>query len=433
MNQEDEMKLSLQQQIYFFTLSSCLLFGALVISILWSIQVVELALERENYASKVEHHSHVLKQFILSENIYDSEHNTDKWQALEDNFNDVLNFPPSLTAKQQTIQNSIKSQNQSIQRLFNAINKNKLNKTDEVIKQHLKERFLTQLEAIRTDSIQLIDSVQEDIRAVIKRQIIFILAIFGLAIISLLLGAFRLNKIFRTSLKEIKTAFEKNHSGHFQTIHLSNQSEEFNSIVNAFNEMNNKLSKTTVSLKEMKKIVAEKTRILEEISNTDPLTKVANRRALFERGHSEFSRVQRTHGQLTVALLDCDFFKDINDDFGHLFGDEILIHLSETCTQEIRKIDFFGRYGGEEFIIILPECDLKGALEIAKRIQKSLADNCVRHKGVEVSVTISIGICSYSSIHKSFEELIKDADTAMYRAKENGRNRIEVMEEKIEQ
>ena len=422
------MKLSLQQQIYFFTLSSCVLFVILVINILWSIQVVEIALKQEEYANKVEHHSHILKQFILSENIYDINHNTDKWQTLEDNFDALLNSPPRLTAKQQTIQNSIRSQNNSVQRLFNAINQNKLKKTDEVIKHHLKTRFLTQLEAIRSDSIQLITLVQEDIRNIIKRQIISILIIFGLAVTSLAYGAFRLNKIFRTSLKEIKRAFEKNHSGHFQTIQLSNQSEEFNSIVNAFNAMNNKLSKTTVSLEAMKKIVAEKTKVLEEISNTDPLTKVANRRALYERGNSEFSRVLRTHGQLTIAMLDCDFFKNINDDFGHVFGDEILIHLSETCTQEIRNIDFFARYGGEEFIILLPDCDLKGAVETAKRIQHSLAENCVTFKGVDVNVTVSFGICSFSATHTSFEDLIKDADVAMYRAKENGRNRIEVIE-----
>ena len=422
------MKLSLQQQISFFTISSCLLFIILVFNIIWAVQVVEIALEREEYADEVEHHSHVLKQFILSENIYASDYNTENWLTLNNKFSNFLRLAPSLTPQQQTIQNSIKSQNESLLHLFNAISKNKLKNTDDTIKKHLKLRLIMQLEAIRTDSIQLFTIVKQDIRRIIKHQVILVLSTLALIIITLVYGAFRLNKIFRTSLKEIKTAFEKNHSGRFQTIHLSNQTEEFNSIVSAFNTMNKKLSKTTVSLESMKKIVDEKTRVLEEISNTDPLTNVANRRALFERGNSEFARVQRTHGQLTVVLLDCDLFKNINDDFGHLVGDEILKHLSNICTQEIRNIDFFARYGGEEFVIILPDSDVSGAVETANRIQRALSEKGINHEGVDINVTVSIGICSVTKIHNSFEQLIKDADTAMYRAKENGRNRIEVIE-----
>jgi diguanylate cyclase (GGDEF)-like protein len=424
------MKLSLQQQISFFTLCSCILFIVLIINVLWSIQVVEVALEREKYANKIVEHTNILKQFILSENIYDSNYNTLNWQNLENKFNTSLKSAPNLTPQQQTIQNSIESQNKNVIRLFNAINKNKLKNADTIVKNHLKTRLITQLEAIRSDSIQLITTVQKDIRNIIKRQIISILSIFGLAITCLVYGTFRLSKIFRTSLKEIKVAFEKNHSGHFQTIHLSNQSEEFNSIVSAFNAMNNKLSKTTISLESMKGIVEEKTRVLEEISKTDPLTKVANRRALFERGNEEFARRKRTQGRMTIALLDCDLFKGINDDYGHLFGDEVLKHLSKICTQEIRNIDFFSRYGGEEFIIILPDCGLSGAIEIAKRIQFSLAKSSVTFEGVDVYVTVSIGICTVNNKHSNFEQVIKAADTAMYQAKTNGRNRIETIEEK---
>ena len=130
-----------------------------------------------------------------------------------------------------------------------------------------------------------------------------------------------------------------------------------------------------------------------------------------------------------MALLDCDFFKDINDEYGHLFGDKVLQSLSQICTKELRSIDFFARYGGEEFVIILPDCGLDGAVEIAKRIQGSLAKHCIEFEGKneskEVYITVSIGICCVNDQHNSFEQLIKDADKAMYKAKENGRNRIE--------
>jgi diguanylate cyclase (GGDEF)-like protein len=425
------MTISLQRQIYFFTLSSCVLFVVLVISILWSTQVIDIALKREKYAHKVKDHTNILKQFIISESIYASNYNTVSWLTLDNKFNNLLRLAPILTPQQQTIQNSIESQNKNVLRLFNAINKNKLKNANEIIKKHLKIRLMTQLEAIRSDSIQLSNIVKKDIKNVIRNQIIFILSILLLVISILVYGAFRLSKIFRTSLEEVKSAFEKNHSGDFQKIELSNQSQEFNSIANAFNAMNKKLSETTVSLESMKKTIAERTRVLEQLSNTDYLTKVANRRALFERGSAELSRVQRTQTQLAVILLDCDFFKNINDEFGHLFGDDILMNICKVCTKEIREIDFFARYGGEEFIIILPDSDLNGAVETAKRIQYSLANNSIAFEGKDVCMTVSIGICTANDKHTNFEQLIKDADIAMYKAKTNGRNRIEVIDSHI--
>jgi diguanylate cyclase (GGDEF)-like protein len=425
------MKFSLQQQIYFFTISSCLLFIILVISILWSTQVIDVASEREKYAHNVQGHTNTLKQFIISENIYASNYNTEKWISLENKFDELLRLVPHLTPQQQTIQTSIESQNKNVIRLFNAIHKNKLRNADEIIKKHLKIRLLTQLEAIRSDSIQLSTIAQKDIKNIIQNQIIFVLSILALVIFTLVYGACSLVKIFRTSLKEVKTAFEKNHSGHFQKIQLSNKSEEFNSIALAFNEMNKKLSSTTVSLESMKKIVEERTHELEQLSNTDPLTKIANRRALFERGNSEFARVQRTKSKLALIMIDCDLFKNINDKFGHLFGDEVLKNICKVCNKEIRSIDFFGRYGGEEFIILLPDSELSGAIQTAKRIQRSLANNCTTFEGKNVYVTVSIGICTVSDKHEKFEHLINDADIAMYQAKKNGRNRIEIIGDNI--
>jgi len=426
------MKLSLQQQIYFFTLSSCLFFILLVFSILWSIQVLEVALERERYANKVENHTNILKQFISSEDIYVEDYNTDDWLALERRFTSLLKLTPNLTAQQQTIQNSIESQNKNVLRLFNAINKNKLKNANDSIKKHLRVRLITQLEAIKSDSIQLYTIVQKDINSIVKQQVIIILSVLAFSLFILLYGGFKLSKVFRTSLNEVKLAFLKNRSGSFQKIELSIVSEEFEGIANAFNDMNKELSETTISLESMTKIVAERTKVLEQLSNTDPLTKVANRRALFERGHDEFSRVQRSKNPFAVILLDCDLFKAINDDFGHLFGDEVLKHICKICTEEVRNIDFFARYGGEEFIIILPNSEVNGAVKTAERIQRSLADNCIEFEGKYVPVTLSMGVCTLNEKHTNFEQLIKDADAAMYKAKKNGRNRIEVADNELD-
>ncbi len=422
------MKVNLSQRIYFFTLSCCFTGIILIESVLWSWQKIELAFKREYYAQKVENHANILKQHIISDDIYASNYSADHWLLSQNKLINLLESAPSLTPKQQTIQNSIHSQNQNVKRLFGKINANQLKDANEAIKKHLKIRLMTQLEIIRADSVQLSAKAKKDIHNVIKRQILFIINVLVISILFIFYGSFQLIKIFRTSLNEIKKAFEHNHSGHFQKIKLTNQSKEFDSIVKAFNSMNHKLSETTVTLGEMKKIVAEKTQVLEKLSNTDPLTKMANRRALFERGSMEMSREYRTHSHLTLILLDCDYFKNINDRLGHQVGDELLKHICKICNQEIREIDFLARYGGEEFVIILPNCDLNGGVEIANRIQSSLAKHCLKTKNKEVSVTLSIGICMLSDKHKSFEQLINDADQAMYLAKKNGRNRIEVFE-----
>jgi diguanylate cyclase (GGDEF)-like protein len=339
----------------------------------------------------------------------------------------LLGSAPNLTPQQQTIQNSINSQSRNVKRLFSKINENKLKNASELIKKHLNTRLMTQLEIIRSDSVQLSAIVQKDIQNVIKRVVLFIISILAVSIFILLYGSFRLTKIFKTSLDEVKQAFEQNHSGHYQKIHLSSYSDEFDGIVKEFNSMNLKLSETTVSLEVMKTIVEERTHDLEQLSNTDPLTKVANRRALFERGKMELSREHRTHSNLSLVLLDCDYFKDINDQFGHQVGDSLLKHICKVCNQEIRDIDFLARYGSEEFVIILPDCDLNGGVEIANRIQRSLAKQCFNIENKEIEMTLSIGICKLSDKHKNFEQLINEADQAMYLAKKNGRNRIEVI------
>lgn len=422
------MIVSLTQRIYFFILICCLLFIVIVGSILWSSQKIELAFSREKYTQEVANHSNVLKQLIISDDIYASEYNASNWLILQSKLMNLLKSAPELTSKQKIIQNSINSQSKSAKRLFTTINENQLIDAKDSIKKHLKTRLLTQLEVIRADSVRLSSLVQQDMYNVAERQALFIFVILAISILILLYGSVRLTKVFKVSLDEVKNAFENNHSGNFQKIKLSNQSVEFDSIVTAFNLMNSKLSETMVSLATMKGIVKERTLVLEELSNTDPLTQVANRRALFEKGELEVSRVNRINNDLTLILLDCDYFKQVNDKYGHQVGDELLIHVCDICNKEIRGVDFLGRYGGEEFIIILPDCNIQSGVEIAKRIQDSLTENSFMVEGRDLKITLSIGLSMLTNESESFEQLISKADKAMYVAKGKGRNRIEVSE-----
>ncbi|TYK67475.1 GGDEF domain-containing protein [Colwellia echini] len=427
------MNISLLQRIAFFTLGCFVLFSLLIGSVIWSSQEIKAAFTRENYAQQLTNQTNMLRQLINNNNIYDKNYSiynkrnkVDDWQALQVKLSSLLESAPALTTHQQSIQSSLVSQNNNLRNFFTLINKNKLKNANVAIKTHLKARLMTQLESIRADSFQLSAIAEKDIYDTIKQQAFFIILVSSASIIALILGAFSLTYIVRKSLNEVKSAFEKNESGDFQHIELSHHSQEFDNIVDAFNTMNDKLSESTISLTEMKKIVEERTQVLEKLSKTDALTKVANRRALFERANIEFSRTLRGNQQLTLLLLDCDLFKNINDDYGHVFGDELLVHICNICQQEIRDIDFLARYGGEEFIIVLPNCDLNGGIETAHRIQRSLAKNCLTIGDKEVKATLSIGVSMFNQRHKSLEQLIHDTDQAMYQAKRNGRNRVEV-------
>ncbi|MEE9228568.1 MAG: diguanylate cyclase, partial [Acidimicrobiia bacterium] len=121
----------------------------------------------------------------------------------------------------------------------------------------------------------------------------------------------------------------------------------------------------------------ENARLFEEVERlavTDELTGLNNRRGFFDLGRREMERAQRTHRPVTALMLDLDGFKRINDTFGHAVGDEVLRHLGDRCRRAVRDIDLVGRYGGEEFCVLLPETDLKTALEVAERIRSSIAD-----------------------------------------------------------
>ena len=421
------MRISLFRRVYLFTWSSSFMLFVVLASIFWSFQQIEIAYGRDNYAQKVNNHTSTLRLIITNDNIYSDDYDVTQWLQAQKKLSNLFEQSPSLTPRQTTIQNSIQSENRNVQRLFDRINKNKLSNASDSIKKHLKTRIIILLEVISSDSMQLSAIARDDITNILKQVFFFIIGVLSVGVIILFLGFFSLIKIFKRSFKEIKIAFSQNYGGHYQKIQLSHYNIEFKSIADEFNKMINTLNDTSVSLDVMKKLVEERTHELEKISNTDPLTKVANRRYLFERGKVEFSRTSRANGKLTLLLLDCDYFKNVNDKYGHLFGDEMLKHICTLCQQEIRSIDCLARYGGEEFIIMLPDCDLNGGVEIAQRIQKGLSQNGLPFENEKVFVTISIGVSTFTQKNKSFEELVEEADQAMYLAKKNGRNRVEVI------
>lgn len=201
--------------------------------------------------------------------------------------------------------------------------------------------------------------------------------------------------------------------------------------VNKFKEEDKKILKlfanqaasTIQKIKKDKKIEE----LLAKVTNdsiTDPLTKLYNRRYMMKRMEEELARAKRERTSLSIMGLDIDFFKKVNDNYGHQSGDRVLEAISALVKETLRVIDVPCRYGGEEFFVILPNTKIDGALIIAERIRRAIEAMVIDTKTGQLRVTTSIGLSTFPNNATEVESLIKCADEALYTAKETGRNRV---------
>jgi diguanylate cyclase (GGDEF)-like protein len=172
--------------------------------------------------------------------------------------------------------------------------------------------------------------------------------------------------------------------------------------------------------------------VLRTHATLDFLTGLWNRRMMLEQLDREIKRVARENRSLTVALADIDRFKSINDTWGHAVGDDVLEACATALATSVREYDFVGRYGGEEFLILLPGCKADNALQVCRRLCEITASQPVRAGDALVPMTISIGLACTDTIGGDAAGLLRAADEALYRAKANGRNRVESARTDIE-
>jgi diguanylate cyclase (GGDEF)-like protein len=167
--------------------------------------------------------------------------------------------------------------------------------------------------------------------------------------------------------------------------------------------------------------------LLKDQATRDPLTNLFNRRYLEETLQRELHRAQRLSSPVSLIMMDIDHFKNINDTYGHKVGDEVLTKIGSLLKKYYRKSDAACRFGGEEFIVILPEMSLDIAIRRAEQIRAAAAALPLSYQGKGIKgVTISLGVASFPQHGKSMQEVISAADQALYRAKNLGRNRVEV-------
>ena len=166
---------------------------------------------------------------------------------------------------------------------------------------------------------------------------------------------------------------------------------------------------------------------LQSMASTDPLTGLLNRRRFLEQADKEFLRSQRYQHELSAVMLDIDHFKAINDTRGHFVGDQVLIALSRAAENLLRDIDILCRWGGEEFVILMPETPLAGAAILAERLREMLARLAVDTTVGTVRFTVSAGVAARSESDASLTDILQRADSALFAAKDHGRNCIQVL------
>ncbi len=199
---------------------------------------------------------------------------------------------------------------------------------------------------------------------------------------------------------------------------------EKDTIVNELIESKKLLEKYSNNLEEM---VEQRTEILKWLSITDPLTGLYNRRYFIEQIELEFKRSKRYNRDLSLLMLDIDHFKSVNDNYGHQVGDIVLRKISSIIINQLRDSDLAFRYGGEEFMVILPETKADDAINVAKRMKQEILETEHTYRNLNFKVTASIGIVSLKDKlgkFKTADDIIKKVDDNLYKAKNSGRNTI---------
>ncbi len=169
---------------------------------------------------------------------------------------------------------------------------------------------------------------------------------------------------------------------------------------------------------------AKLTKSLKEKSELDYLTKIYNRRVLFKMLQHYFASSSRYGYPLSLLIMDIDHFKSVNDTYGHPTGDEVLKVVASRIKNSLRKADVLGRFGGEEFCVVMPHTDIKGACLVGEKIREAVNKHPIEVDGKNVSVTISVGATQKLNDDKNIDDMIKRADEELYRAKHEGRNRV---------
>jgi diguanylate cyclase (GGDEF)-like protein len=257
-----------------------------------------------------------------------------------------------------------------------------------------------------------------------KLMFIFSLAVFASIVLALIFGLSRGGEIVK-SIEKLRQGTEAISKGNFDYRIRVDSKDEIEQLANFFNQMALQLKDTRHKLEGYSKQLENELKESNVLAITDTLTNVFNHRYFQEQLNLEVKRSQRYNRILSLIMFDIDTFKTYNDRYGHLEGDRILREIALLMKRNVRQMDTVSRYGGEEFTIILPETDLKGAKAVAEKIKREVEEmSLVNEKTKEViKITVSAGVAMYEH-GLSKDNLIARADQALYQAKAEGKNKV---------
>ncbi len=231
-------------------------------------------------------------------------------------------------------------------------------------------------------------------------------------------------KLFQTMLVPVTDALGK-------VTHICGTSRDMSQYLQAqraqeefSRQLERQVAERTEALNAVNAELREANRILERLASSDSLTELDNRRCFFDKAGAEAVRARRYGHPLSLQMLDIDHFKAINDRYGHIAGDRVLMAVADVLRANLRHSDIAARLGGEEFAILLPETSIDDASVHAERIRQSVAALSIAHGSDRLTLTVSIGIAGMGANDESIEPILMRADKSLYRAKEEGRNRV---------
>lgn len=268
----------------------------------------------------------------------------------------------------------------------------------------------------------------ELIRVALTSRIVDIIIAFGLITLMFVPFAVIIHTVLVRPILHLSKVASQIAQGDFNVSFPLETKNEVGQLVTSLRKMTDSLSHQMYTLEKQQEVLEAKNELLLYLSMRDDLTGLYNRRFFIEHLSVEIETAHRYQRPLSLLMLDVDYFKNINDTYGHLTGDQCLVHFALILTDSSRQSDVVARYGGEEFAICLPHTDYEAALALAERLRSNIENTPFAQGDLSVSLTASIGVAELSRLNNSelnqIDALITAADNAMYQAKNGGRNRV---------
>lgn len=236
--------------------------------------------------------------------------------------------------------------------------------------------------------------------------------------------AFKMSHAIVAALQKLIDATQKIVKGDLDVVLSSSQRDEIGQLTQMFNQMTDRLRQNQIEISTASIAMQQKNQQLERLSVTDGLTGLYNRNKLNAIIDDQLARYQRNKRPFGVLMIDIDFFKTLNDGLGHIVGDEIIVAVAEKIAHSIRSIDYAARYGGDEFVVILPDSKIDDTAKTAERIREQVSAIICGAEEKAIQVTLSIGAIESESEDTSLTVLLARVDGALYEAKHAGRNRV---------